>query len=75
MLLSSVAKETRIECPWLSALSWTGLFVCCVALVGPEGWGFLASQLLSPVGFDSFDITHQVLREADTKNLKRTRKT
>ena len=31
----------------------------------------LASCLLSPVGFYSFDITHQVLSKADTKNLKR----
>ena len=46
-------------------------FVCCVDLAGPEGRGRLSSPLLSPVGFDSFDVTHQVLSEADAKNLEK----
>lgn len=48
--------------------------MCCVDLAEPEGWGSLASLLPSPVGFDSFNITHQILSQADTKDLK-TRET
>lgn len=36
-----------------------------------RGAGRPHSPLLSPVGFDSSDVTHQVLSEADPKNLKR----
>lgn len=38
--------------------------VCCDDLAGTCGAG-----LVSPVGFNSFDITYQVLSEADAKNL------
>lgn len=61
VLLSSVAKEDRVVGSPL---------VCCVDLAGTAGWGCPASLLMSPVGFDSFDIAHQILSKADTKDLE-----
>lgn len=44
-----------------AVLTWLNLWVCRA----------LASPLLSPVCFDSFDIAHQVLSKTDPKDLKR----
>lgn len=48
--------------------------MCCVSPAGPQGRCSTTSPLLSPVGFDSFDVAHQVLSETDTKNLKKKKK-
>lgn len=64
-------KVDRVQCFWLSILSWTGLFVCCVDLERAWRVGLSHITPLSPVGFDSFYITDQVLSKADAKNLKR----
>lgn len=71
LLLSSTEESRQLKVLGSPSSAGRDSLVCCVDLAGPTGRGSLASPLLSPVGFDCFDVTHQVLSKADTKNLKR----
>lgn len=66
----SVCESVCVCClaQWqkLSAVHLSRTVVCYAS----SGWGHPTSILLSPVGFDSSDVTHEVLSKADTKNLE-----